>query len=325
MDFGITWGASHSLIQSVTFDDLYFWTAALSDAYPEGINVEYTSKKDFSNVYDPVNKKYNSRVSAENGQLAGLITPYHNGQADGKLGGLVYFEKFKLYVMVYAKTPVNITETNGGKNIIYASIWNFENKGYTNKEIKIIKNFGENNNVMQLRAGKYGDNKLFIIYAPTKTKGSHIYGNVAKGTIPKVFIIELPSFKYIVNDQQYDNLLMNTNEDLRTFSDGVIIWAAPDSSGNLTINKVGSPRLDESYDDINYIITEEDLKDIKNEKNNKKSELSRGAKFAIALGVIFGVIILVFGIFILYKYIIYKKSGREFSLKKIKNEILLKY
>ena len=28
MDFGITWGSSHSLIQSVTFDDNYFWTAA---------------------------------------------------------------------------------------------------------------------------------------------------------------------------------------------------------------------------------------------------------------------------------------------------------
>ena len=227
--------------------------------------------------------------------------------------------------MIYAKTPVASSETNGGSNIMYATLWKFENNQYTNKEIKIIKNFGEDNNVMQLRAGKYGDNKLFIIYAPTKTKGSHYYGSVAKGTIPKVFIIELPSFKYIVNDQQYDNLLMNTNEDLRIFSDGVIIWAAPDSSGNLTINKVGSPRLDESYDDINYIITEEDLKDIKNEKNNKKSELSGGAKFAITLGVIFGVIILVFGIFILYKYIMYKKSGREFSLKNIKNEMLPKY
>ena len=45
MDFGITWGASHSLIQAATYDNNYFWTAALSDAYPEGIRVEYTSKK----------------------------------------------------------------------------------------------------------------------------------------------------------------------------------------------------------------------------------------------------------------------------------------
>ena len=35
IDYGETWGASHSLIQSATFDPYYFWTAALSDAYPE--------------------------------------------------------------------------------------------------------------------------------------------------------------------------------------------------------------------------------------------------------------------------------------------------
>ena len=61
MDFGITWGASHSLIQSITFDDYYFWTAALSDAYLEGIKVEYTSKRNFneySQYYDPINKNY---------------------------------------------------------------------------------------------------------------------------------------------------------------------------------------------------------------------------------------------------------------------------
>ena len=45
MNFGITWGASHSLIQSATFDNNYFWTAALSDAYPEGIKVIYFENK----------------------------------------------------------------------------------------------------------------------------------------------------------------------------------------------------------------------------------------------------------------------------------------
>ena len=57
MDFGMTWGASHSLIQSATADDNYFWTAALSDAYPMGIKVIHTSKTKFSNVNDPVNNK----------------------------------------------------------------------------------------------------------------------------------------------------------------------------------------------------------------------------------------------------------------------------
>ena len=49
-------GTSHSLIQSVTFDEYYFWSSALSDVNPEGINVEYTSKTDFTNNYDPIKK-----------------------------------------------------------------------------------------------------------------------------------------------------------------------------------------------------------------------------------------------------------------------------
>ena len=44
MYFGLTLASSHSLIQSATFDEFYFWTAALGDAYPQGIKEEYTSK-----------------------------------------------------------------------------------------------------------------------------------------------------------------------------------------------------------------------------------------------------------------------------------------
>ena len=57
LDFGVIWGASHALIQSATFDDNYFWTATLSDAYPQGIRVQYISKRDFQNNYDAVAKK----------------------------------------------------------------------------------------------------------------------------------------------------------------------------------------------------------------------------------------------------------------------------
>ena len=205
---------------------------------------------------------------------------------------------------------------------------------------------------MQLRAGKFGDNKLFIIYSPTTIKGNNGYGNVPRGTIPNIFIIEFPSFKFIINDQKVDNLLMNTNEDLRTFNDGVLIWATSNSKGKLVINKVGEPRLDESYDDISYILSQEDLNEIEYEYNqdnenkdndnkdnenkdnenkdnenkdneNKDNGLSGLAKFGIVIGVIFGVIILVIGCFLLYKYIKFKKTRRDFNFNNLKKEPLL--
>jgi len=98
-------GASHSLIQSATFDENYFWSATLSDAYPQGIRVEYTSKREFLNNYDAVAKKNNIRVNGQDDSLAGIIKGYYYGWADGKLGAILYFDKLELYCLVYAKTP----------------------------------------------------------------------------------------------------------------------------------------------------------------------------------------------------------------------------
>ena len=70
--------------------------------------------------------------------------------------------------------------------------------------------------------------------------------------------------KIIINDVVYDDkLLMNTNEDLRTFKDGVLIWAAADKDKNLVINKIGTPLLDHTYEDNDYIITKSEVEAIK--------------------------------------------------------------
>ena len=73
LNFGIEFGTIHSLIQSVNFDEYYFWTASLGDGFPEGINVQYTSKTDFTNEYDPINKKYNQRYVGRPYNMAGYI------------------------------------------------------------------------------------------------------------------------------------------------------------------------------------------------------------------------------------------------------------
>ena len=95
---------------------------------------------------------------------------------------------------------------------------------------------------MQVRAGRLGDDKVFITYLETNSKGHSYYGNIPKGSVPKVFVIKLPNFEYIKNDQKLDNLLMNTNEDLRTFRNGVLIWGSCDADNNLVLNKIGGTK-----------------------------------------------------------------------------------
>ena len=323
MDFGVTWGSSHSLIQSATFDDFYFWTAALGDAYPQGINVEYTSKREFTSSYDPINKKYNKRKSAEFETLAGSIKGHQNGSADGKLGGILYFAKLGLYCLVYAKTP----DQQSGKNIIYMTTWKFTGNKISDIQTTEIKIF-ESNNVMQVRAGRYGDDKVFIIYSETSYPGGNSYGNVQKGTTPKLYIIKLPGKDFLVNDETYDKLLMNTNEDLRTFEDGVLIWATANKEGKLTINKIGKTHFDEeSIDTIQNTLTKKDLEDylsahdtitedIPNEEiieqeEEEKGKLSGGAIAGIVVGSVGGAAGIGVGIFFLLRYLKKIKSGPE--------------
>ena len=298
MNFGITWGASHSLIQSATFDNNYFWTAALSDAYPEGIKVEYTSKTELTSSFDAVNQKYNSILSGSSDQLAGYIKGYHTGPADGKLGGILYFEKYALYCLVYAKTPnYSDDSTKNGKTIIFISTWKFEDKQIANNSnIYEIKLF-ESGNIMQLRAGKYGDDQIVIIYSETSNPGHNSYGNIPKGTVPKVIVVKVSTMQIAINDQTYDKLLMNTNEDLRTFRDGVLIWGTSNKDGKLVINKIGTPLLDDSYEDIKTIVTKEEVEAIKKEieeeekKRRKKEEGGDGEdNYSLSAGAIVGII-----------------------------------
>ena len=233
------------MIQSATFDDDYFWTASLSDAFPQGIRVNYISKRNFQNNYDAVAKKNNLRVNGANSSLAGSIKGYSNGWADGKLGGLLYFEKLELYCLIYAKTPNYSDDDKNNKNIIYITTWKFIDGQIEETKVKEIKIL-ETSNIMQVRGGKFGSDKVFITYCETNKQGHNYYGDVPKGTVPKIFIVRLPNFVFIKNDEKINSLIMNPNEDLRTFRDGVLIWASSDSNNNLTINKIGGVFAGES-------------------------------------------------------------------------------
>ena len=318
LDFGNTWGSSHSLIQSVTYDEYNFWTAALGDAYPEGISVQITSKRNISyniNDYDLINKKFNKRIYKEIEDLAGYIKGYFNGSSDGRLGGILYFVKLGLYCLIYAKAPNYSKDSYNNKTIIYVTTWKYSflnNSIYSNqtKEIKIFSKKEE----IRVRAGKFGDNKIFIMYTQSADKGLQ----------PKVFIIELPNFKYIQKDVTIKGVLMNTCEDLRTFADGVLIWAASNKDGKLVINKLGTPRLNDSFDDITNILTTKDLNDYENEiakESNKKKSLSILSKIGIVIGILFGIVLIFLGIFIIWRCI-KKRISQNLQVKNLNGPLM---
>ena len=149
---------------------------------------------------------------------------------------------------------------------------------------------------MQLRAGKYGDDKIFITYAEITYSGNGGYGSISKGTIPRVYVIKIPDMTTLINDKIYDKLLMNTNEDLRTFEDGVLIWATSNTEGKLTINKIGKTQFGEEYEELIEDVDEE----VEEESNG---DLSGGAVAGIVIGSIGGAGGIGVGVFFLLRFL----------------------
>ena len=115
---------------------------------------------------------------------------------------------------------------------------------------------------------------------------------------------------------------MNTNEDLRTFRDGVLIWGGANKDGKLVIHKIGTPLLDDSYDDITETITKDDVANkIKDATLDEKKKLSGGAIAGIVIGCILGLVILTIVLYYLLRHfkVINKNSSEGFNnpLKKL--------
>ena len=108
IDFGWAWGTSHSLSQTATFDENNYITASLCDGNSPWVNVYYLSKTEFRTdpyYYDAVNKKFNQRTLFGTYKLTGKMKGYDGYFPFVKVGGILYFEDYKLYCLVYAKTP----------------------------------------------------------------------------------------------------------------------------------------------------------------------------------------------------------------------------
>ena len=97
---------------------------------------------------------------------------------------------------------------------------------------------------------------LFISYIEIP---ENEYSVSIRDSVPKISLFRLPDFTPLRQDKLINNLLMNTNEDLRTFSDGVLIWATANNENKLVINKIGTPKLNDTYDDITYKLTKNDV------------------------------------------------------------------
>ena len=318
IDFGWSWFTSHSITFTATYDENYYISASLNDDDAPKVNIIYTSKTEFETSpykYDSVNKKYNLRMHFCFNNLTGKIKGFNGAMPYSRIGRILYFETLQLYCLAYAKTP----DLDKNTTVLYLTTWELKDKQIVNNQTLAVKIFPKDKNVGQIRAGKFGDDKVFIAYYETNQLGRIVTQEA--GCKPKVFIIQVNTLTILESDIFIDKLYINSNDDFQTFNDGVLIWASTNEKGKLVINKIGIPRLNESFDDIKYILTKNDLNKEEEEKEGKKG-LSGGAIFGIILGIFIGLAILIIGLFILYKFIRKKLCEKEVNLKSINDSLM---
>ena len=78
-----------------------------------------------------------------------------------------------------------------------------------NNKTTEIKEF-QSGYIRQVRAGKFGDDKVFIMYYvhPTYSR-FNAYGSIDEGTIPKVYIINISTLLKLKDDVTIGKILMN--------------------------------------------------------------------------------------------------------------------
>ena len=321
VDLANNWGSSHSLIQSVTTDRQYFWTVSLGDAYPQGLYFSYVSKKDFSKTYDSINKKYRRQFSRSS-DIVSTIKGIGTGISYGKLGGIMYFQKYEKYAVVFSNTNDDTSNRHG----LYYATWKLTDGVISDTVTTEIVRLDTSIDVNQIRAGRYGEDYIIILFSKSETTASTYPGYLNKGSQPTIYVLNINDGSIIENGSTKTGIYMPTNEDMRTFDDGVLIWTGIGENGQIYIHKLGTHKLSSSSDDVTIdlddLVLKEDITNDDNQENeeneeneensdddnkkddDEKKKLNKGAVAGIVVGCVVGCALIGFVVI----YILHKKN-----------------
>ena len=272
LDFSAIWGTSQSFIQSVTEEKDWVWTASLSDKL--GLNVYHTNKINFTNSSTSSNTYYyKERYHYSVNSLFGTITYSQNNFSYAKLGGLVYFPSYEILAMVFSQTK----DSSQGKDGIYLALFSYANLNYK-AGLYPLKEFNSSEvgvDIFNIRAGKL-DNSLIILYA-LSTSSENVNkndGDLLKGKNTMMMVVKITgneSYSIVSNSILVGTDAIGTNEEMKNFKDGRLIWTSVDANGYILVHRLGtlSDYNDEENDDNDVITTIDNNDGSKSSENNK--------------------------------------------------------
>ncbi|MCP3685536.1 MAG: hypothetical protein GY861_23040 [bacterium] len=242
--YGWSWGASHSLIQSIHYDGNLFVTASLGDMFPKNIKICAADPRQETGFDKTRNTNAAYKIWCKNLIEDGEgINGNGTGKACGRLGGIMRLGK--KYAVAYARSPCTVRDYYGKtqsskRNEI--GIVTFEINGTSFTNFKITSLGQKASNVVGLRSGKYGKN-IYITYA---TVSSDSTGSPTSdrftGSSEKQYGM-LVNFDGKILNGRFDvsTFSLPQSDDLRVLKDGTLAWGAVDSAGNLKLHYTQKP------------------------------------------------------------------------------------
>lgn len=229
---GWSWGASHSVIQSMVCENYICHLASLGDAFPMNIVGAVIDVSKISSYVDPILKYqtgfFGNKKSLSKEEIPGDAI----GGSCGRLGGTV--TNGEVVVTIYSVKPCNAkphyTRNQIGFLSYKASSTSFEDL----KEIPILE--GEiSNDIVNLRIGKWGNKILIFIITTEKSVGMDMN--------PRSYATGMRTFYMVVDFngtviQEYipaPKSLMPYTEDPLFQKNGDLVWTS-EEKGKLLIS-----------------------------------------------------------------------------------------
>ena len=229
-----SWQTSHSLIQSHIYDGKYFVTAALGDAYPEGISLSVIDINKNGNAYDSKKGTYPNLVYVTDSKLLGDIVGNHIGGSYGRLAGVLLFDS--VYAVVYS-----IKKSSGdSRDGIYLATFNYK-EGAINLLSSNVVSSGIAGKLKNLRCAKYGG-RILITYILNKTDYNLDYPSGYQDLNEDTYYL-LASLEGKIIAGPFKSSTQNEaiSEDIRELKDGSLRWGYVDKTDILRIVKVDVP------------------------------------------------------------------------------------
>ena len=222
------------MVQSHIYDGKYFITAALGDAYPQGISLSVIDINKGGNVYDSKRASYPDLGLVTSSDVIGNIVGDGLGGSYGRLAGVLEFNN--VYAVVYSVKKSSDDERDG----IFLTTFNYEDG-----KINLISTnyilYGIAGKLKNLRCAKYGG-RVLITYILNKTDYDLDYPSGYTDLNEDTF--------YLVSDLDgnvtagpFKSSAQNQaiSEDIRELKDGSLRWGYVDSNDVLRIVKVAAP------------------------------------------------------------------------------------